>query len=63
MVRAQRGEGGGRILHQERGSERGGGGAEKMMPNGPVVKSGGSVARLEQGPLRGGRITRHGIRL
>eukprot|EP00959_Pyramimonas_sp_CCMP1952_P251107 5248340-Pyramimonas_sp.AAC.1 len=30
-----------------------------MMPNDLVVKSGGSVARLKQGPLRGGRITRH----
>eukprot|EP00959_Pyramimonas_sp_CCMP1952_P001025 20407-Pyramimonas_sp.AAC.1 len=31
-----------------------------MMPNDLIVRSGGSVARLEQGPLKGGRLTRHG---
>ena len=39
-----------------------GGGAEKMMPNDLIVKSGGSVARLEQGPLTGSRAT-HAARL
>eukprot|EP00959_Pyramimonas_sp_CCMP1952_P467568 9491834-Pyramimonas_sp.AAC.1 len=37
-----------------------GGGAEKMMPNDLIIQSVGSVARLEQGPLKGGRIARRG---
>eukprot|EP00959_Pyramimonas_sp_CCMP1952_P083036 1735744-Pyramimonas_sp.AAC.1 len=31
-----------------------------MMPKDLVMKSGGAVAWLEQGPLEGSRITRHG---
>ena len=33
---------------------------QRVAPKNLLVKSGGSVARLERGPTRGGRANRHG---